>query len=107
MLEPCGCTVSSPTSCTLVPPALRVALQGLPQLPWPPLLTEEEVQRGTTYYGSGNRLRRVAKKLLAAQPIKVFMLGGSVTAGGGAVVHPDNEFADRLFQFINSSFPHR
>ena len=76
------------------------------QVPWTPLLTEEAVQRGTTYYGSGTRLRRVAMKLLAGQPIKVYTLGGSVTVGGVLPI-PEQRYASRLFQFINSSYPHR
>lgn len=42
--------------------------------PWVPMLTGEEVARGLDYYGSGARLRRVASKLLAGEPIKVWML---------------------------------
>ena len=41
------------------------------QTPWEPMLTAEEVQRALGYYGSGSRMRRVAAKLLAGQPIKV------------------------------------
>jgi hypothetical protein len=76
------------------------------RLPWPALLTEEEVQRGTTYYGSGARLRRVAEKLLAGQPIKVYMLGGSVTDGGG-VRKQEQAYTSLLSQFINYSYPNR
>ena len=76
------------------------------RLPWPPLFSEEEVQRGTAYYGSGARLRRVAAKLLNGQPITVVTLGGSVTSGSG-VPTPQQNYASRFFQFINSSFPHR
>lgn len=39
--------------------------------PWPPVLTDEDVQRAAGYYGTGTRLRRVAAKLLAGLPIKV------------------------------------
>lgn len=49
------------------PPALDVRRH----LPWEPLLTDEEVQRGEGYYGTGRRLRRVASKLLAGEPIQV------------------------------------
>lgn len=35
------------------------------QLPWEPLLTETDVARGLSYYGSGRRLQAVAAKLLA------------------------------------------
>lgn len=81
-----------------VQPRLRV--------PWQPALSKEERLRGLSYYGSGLRLQRVAAKLLAGQPIKVVMLGGSVTGGGGASA-PDLAYAARFFQFVNTSFPHR
>ncbi|KAI7839286.1 hypothetical protein COHA_006984 [Chlorella ohadii] len=80
-----------------LPPRLRV--------PWQPALSKEERLRGLSYYGSGLRLQRVAAKLLAGQPIKVVMLGGSVTGGGGASA-PDLAYAARFFQFVNTSFPH-
>lgn len=41
------------------------------RVPWGPLLTSSEAARGMAYYGSGDRLRRVAAKLLAGKPIKV------------------------------------
>lgn len=42
------------------------------RLPWgDPILTEEEMQRGITYYGSGARLRAVAHKLLQGRRVKV------------------------------------
>ena len=47
------------------------------RLPWPPLLTAEEVQRAQGYYGSGAAMRRVAAKLLAGQPIKARAAGGA------------------------------
>lgn len=40
-------------------------------LPWEALLTDEEVQRAEGYYGTGARMRRVAAKLLAGEPIQV------------------------------------
>lgn len=43
------------------------------QLPWEPYLTDEEVQRAEGYYGTGQRLRRVAAKLLAGKPIQVLL----------------------------------
>ncbi|KAL4423959.1 hypothetical protein ABPG75_001260 [Micractinium tetrahymenae] len=74
-------------------------------LPWRALTTEEERQRGITYYGSGGRLRKVASKLLAGQPIKVTTLGGSVTVAG--VLHRHGRsYSALLFRFINESFPH-
>ncbi|EFN55332.1 hypothetical protein CHLNCDRAFT_134328 [Chlorella variabilis] len=73
--------------------------------PWEPLLTRDEVRRGLAYYGSGRRMQRVAAKLLAGRPIKVFTLGGSVTKGSGSS-SPAGSYASRLFQLINSTFPH-
>ena len=49
--------------------SLCVMLQAT--MPWEPLLTKDELQRGIGYYGSGARIRRVAAKLLAGKPIKV------------------------------------
>lgn len=67
--------------------SLSFLSQGLqpPQLntTWAPLLTPEELQRGITYYGSGARLRRLARLLLDGQPVKAVAIGGSVTAAYG------------------------
>ena len=76
------------------------------QLPWAPILTPEEVQQGTTFYGGGARLRRMAAKLRAGRPVKVVTLGGSVTYGHG-VEDLSLSYPSRFFQFINASFPHR
>ncbi|PSC76523.1 Beta-glucan synthesis-associated SKN1 [Micractinium conductrix] len=73
--------------------------------PWEALLTDEEVQRAEGYYGSGQRIRRVAKKLLKGEAIQVFTLGGSVTRGLGAS-KPEFNYANRFFSLINSTFPH-
>ena len=40
------------------------------EMPWHPLLTREELLRGLAYFGSGARLHRLARKLLAGKPIK-------------------------------------
>lgn len=62
----------------------RMLLQERLRLPWPTVLTREELRRGETYYGSGRRLHRLASKLLAGKPIKVYALGGRwAEAGGG------------------------
>lgn len=50
-------------------------------MPWEPLLTDEEVQRAEGYYGTGRRIRRVAAKLLAGQPIQVRAGGWAGPAG--------------------------
>ena len=73
--------------------------------PWPPLLSRVQLDRGLAHYGSGERLARVAGKLLAGRPIKVVTLGGSVTRGLGASV-PEHNYANRFFQLINATFPH-
>lgn len=86
-----------------LPPSRALLQLGLP---WEPLLTDEEVQRAEAYYGTGARMRRVAAKLLAGQPVQVFTLGGSVTRGLGAT-RPDHNYANRFFQLINATFPHR
>ena len=88
------------------PFALRPRLQPRLRVPWEPLLTREELLRGLAYYGSGLRLQRVAAKLLAGQPLRVYMLGASVTGGGGASA-PGLGYVPRFFQFLNASFPHR
>lgn len=80
--------------------------QDLLRLPWQPLLRQQDVQRGLSYYGTGSRMRRLATKLLAGRPIKAYTLGGSVTAGQGAS-RPAANFVSRFFQFINATFPHR
>ena len=69
------------------------------------MLTNKDVQRGLSYYGSGDRLRRVAAKLLAGQPIKAYTLGGSVTKGQGVRGH-EAGYAFRFFEFIRAAFPH-
>lgn len=88
--------------CCNPPPGAQVPLP----LPWRALTTAEEQQRGITYYGSGDRLRKVASKLLAGQPIKVATLGGSVTVAG-FLHRQGRSYAALFFRFINESFPHR
>lgn len=54
------------------------------RLPWETLLSEADVQRGLSYWGTGARLRAVAAKLAAGQPIKVgreMRVGGYVGVG--------------------------
>ena len=45
-------------------------------MPWEPLLTDEGVQRAEGYYGTGRRIRKVAAKLMAGQPIQVWASAG-------------------------------
>ncbi len=52
-------------------------------MPWEPLLTDEEVQRAEGYYGTGRRIRKVAAKLLAGQPIQVRACCGMGSRDGG------------------------
>ncbi|PSC68178.1 Acyl-coenzyme A thioesterase THEM4 isoform A [Micractinium conductrix] len=75
-------------------------------VPWGPLLTEQEAQRGLSYYGSGERLQAVAAKLMAGKPIKVFTLGASVTRGIGTTDRRYS-YASRLFEWIQAAFPHK
>ncbi|PSC71318.1 hypothetical protein C2E20_5316 [Micractinium conductrix] len=76
------------------------------RMPWQPLLSASEVLRGLSYYGSGERMRALAAKLQAGEPIKAFTLGGSVTKGQGAA-KPELGYPARLFQFINATWPHK
>lgn len=57
-------------------------------MPWDALLTDEEVQRAEAYYGSGRRIRRVAAKLLAGEPIQVGGGGVACRARAGRVAVP-------------------
>lgn len=75
-------------------------------LPWEPLLSEEELQRGLTYYGSGARLQAVAQKLLEGKPIKAVTIGGSVTVAS-RLSRLGKSYAELFFRFINASFPHK
>lgn len=52
------------------------------RVPWGPLLTQEEAQRGLAYYGSGQRLQAVVKKLMDGKPIKVGSCGCWVVPAG-------------------------
>lgn len=97
-----GHAVPTPAQPLCRPPVPQPRLR----VPWEPVLSKEELLRGLSYYGSGLRMQRVAAKLLAGQPLKVYMLGGSITGGGGASA-PQLAFAARFFHFINASFPHR
>ena len=62
---------SSPLAALSEPPCGCHALLLQASLPWEPLLTHDDLQRGVQFYGTGARLRRVAAKLLAGEPIKV------------------------------------
>ncbi|KAL4422439.1 hypothetical protein ABPG75_008636 [Micractinium tetrahymenae] len=73
-------------------------------VPWEPLLAPDDVKRAEAYYGTGRALRHVAAKLLAGRPIKVYMLGGSVTAGMGRGT--SKAYTEHFFDIINASFPH-
>lgn len=44
-------------------------------------LPGDALRRGTTAYGSGQRMERLGAKLLAGQPVTVTFLGGSITWG--------------------------
>lgn len=87
-------------------PAVLAAPDMRASMPWEPLLTDEEVQRAEGYYGTGRRIRNVASKLMAGQPIQVYTLGASVTRGLGAT-RPEHNYANRFFSIINATFPHK
>lgn len=76
-----------------------------PKMPWAPLLTGEEQGKGVSHYGGGARLRAVAAKLLAGQPVKAFTLGGSVTYGHG-VDDLSLAYSSLFFRYLNETFPH-
>lgn len=71
-----------------------------PRLPWVPILSETQLRRGLSYYGSGQQLEKVAAKLLAREPIVAVTIGSSVTAG-------HTTYVDRFFEWINTNFPHK
>lgn len=60
-----GCPSGAPAC-----PDPHTFLQPRLEMPWHPLLTREELLRGLAYFGSGARLHRLARKLLAGKPIK-------------------------------------
>lgn len=76
-----------------------------PPLPWPPLLSPAQLRRGLGYYGSGERVERVAAALAAGRPVTAVVVGGSVARGAGSS-RPDRAFPARFFQFLNASWPH-
>lgn len=85
---------------------LAILMRRVRRLPWRAWLRQAEARRGVTYYGSGAALRRLAAKLLTGQPVSIVAIGGSVTFFGG----PDpsgQSYVAHLFQYINSTFPHR
>jgi len=87
------------------PPAAQRTLSFPPD--WQPLLTREERLRGISYWGSGGQLQRLAQKLLAGQPVKVFTLGGSVTSGGGSSSSTRLGYVPKFFEFLQHNFPHK
>lgn len=76
------------------------------RMPWDPLLTASEVQRGLGYYGSGRRLEEVVAKLMRGEPIRAYTLGGSVTKGSGSS-EDELAYPGRFFEFLNKTFPHK
>lgn len=77
------------------------------QPPWgAALLSEEERQRGVSFWGSGARVHALAHRLRNGQPVKAAFLGGSITAGSG-VADTKACYASRFAQWLNATFPHR
>ncbi|KAI3428291.1 hypothetical protein D9Q98_006670 [Chlorella vulgaris] len=84
----------------------RPLLPPPPPLPWAPVLTRAQLRRGLSFYGSGERIERVAAKLMAGEPITIVTLGASVTRGQGASEEA-TAYPSLLFDFISHNFPHR
>jgi hypothetical protein len=84
----------------------RPLLPPPPPLPWAPVLTRAQLRRGLSFYGSGERIERVAAKLMAGEPITIVTLGASVTRGQGASEEA-TAYPSLLFDFISNNFPHR
>ncbi|KAL4421876.1 hypothetical protein ABPG77_003678 [Micractinium sp. CCAP 211/92] len=55
--------------------------------------------------GDPSRLRRMAAKLLAGQPVNIVFLGGSLTVGLGADHIGQSNFAARFLTWIGQTFP--
>ena len=75
------------------------ALHARLTLPWREALTEKERRRGITYYGSGDRLQALGRRLLQGRPVSIHLIGGSITFAG--------KYAAQVMQWLNASLPHR
>lgn len=66
-----------------IPICSTTALAAAPQIinGGKPFLPVDALQRGTSNFGSGQRMERLGQKLLAGQPVTVTFLGGSITWG--------------------------
>ncbi|KAB5593862.1 hypothetical protein CTheo_2714 [Ceratobasidium theobromae] len=95
---------------TIVPS--KAALQGLPGFcdecgPEDHLCKQygqHNLERSRAYEGPNVRLRRVLQKAADGHPIRIGILGGSVSAGHG-VVHEDC-WTNIFFNWWNTTFPH-
>ncbi|EFN59953.1 expressed protein [Chlorella variabilis] len=67
-------------------------------------LPPDALLRGTSNYGSGQRMERLGHKLLQGQPITVAFLGGSITWGRGG--YEGGSFTNRFTEWLNATFPH-
>lgn len=66
-------------------------------------LSPADLRRGIAFQGTGARVRTVAGRLLAGQPLHVAVAGGSVAWGQGAP--GGGHFGRRFFDWVNASWP--
>lgn len=100
-----GCQPLGKLRPPLQPQQLPHSGRRAPPLPWPPLLSPSQLRRGLGYYGSGERVERVAAALQAGRPITAVVVGGSISKGAGSS-RPDRAFPARFFEYLNASWPH-
>lgn len=67
------------------------------------LYSEHNVARSIAYQGSGHRLRRVLQKAERGEPIKLAVLGGSVSAGHG--VKSEENWSTVIQNWFQETFP--
>ncbi|KAF8583190.1 hypothetical protein K439DRAFT_1661401 [Ramaria rubella] len=69
------------------------------------LYGEHNLARSRVYEGANSRLRRVIKDALAGKPIKIGVLGGSVTKGNGLLRNHVENWTVRFFEGWKALFP--
>ncbi|KAG2425210.1 hypothetical protein HYH02_015037 [Chlamydomonas schloesseri] len=68
-------------------------------------LPRVQLQRGVVYMGAASRLRRVIHDALSGKPIKVGIVGGSVSWGQGASVRGETDWFSLLGHYLVRAFP--
>ena len=68
------------------------------------LLPPDALERGTARQHNLTRLRRALRPALKGEPVNMVMIGGSVTAGTGAMEVGAPGFVNVFFDFVNSAF---